>query len=56
MRWPNIKNAKILLSGYNCDLYNNLLNFGYTREDFDINTQNTKRESKIKVESLWKNY
>jgi DNA adenine methylase len=52
----NIKHAKILLSGYNCDLYNNLLNLGWTRKDYNVKTQDTKQEGKVKIESLWKNY
>jgi len=51
-----VKDARILLSGYNCDLFDNLLDCGWNRVDFGVNTQSGKRESKSKVESLWRNY
>lgn len=51
-----IKNAKILLSGYACERYSTLENNGWKRVDLEINTQNTNREAKTKVESLWMNY
>lgn len=52
----NIKNAKILVSGYNCDRYEILERNGFTRVDMQINTQNNNRKGKSKIESLWMNY
>lgn len=52
----NIKNAKILLSGYNCTLYNKLLDDGWFRYDFDVKMHTGSRNSKVKTESLWRNY
>ena len=52
----NIKSAKILLSGYNCERYSTLEKNGYKRIDMEIKTQNNNREGKSKVESLWMNY
>lgn len=51
-----LKNAKVLLSGYSCDLYDKLTNNGWHRYDFVVKTQSGMRESKDKVESLWRNY
>ncbi len=52
----NIKNAKMIISGYNCDRYIILENNGYRRIDMEIKTQNTNRVGKSKIESLWMNY
>lgn len=52
----NIKFAKILISGYNCDRYSVLENNGWKRIDMEIKTQNNNRKGKSKVESLWFNY
>jgi DNA adenine methylase len=52
----NIKNAKLLISGYNCERYNILDKNGYNRVDIETKTQNTNRVGKTKVESLWFNY
>ncbi|MCK9477069.1 MAG: DNA adenine methylase [Candidatus Muirbacterium halophilum] len=52
----SLKNAKVLVSGYKCDAYELLERNGFTRIDMEINTQNTKREPKTKIESLWFNY
>ena len=49
----NIKSAKILLSGYNCEEYDRL---EWTRVDVITNTVDTKRNPKQKIESLWRNY
>lgn len=49
----NIKHAKMLISGYNCERYKCLEENGYIRVDFVVNTQDTKRVAKSKVESLW---
>lgn len=52
----NIKNAKMLISGYNCERYSILERNGYNRIDMTIKTQNTNQKGKSKVESLWFNY
>jgi len=52
----NIKNAKLLISGYNCERYSILEKNGFKRVDMEIKTQNTNREGKSKIESLWMNY
>ena len=51
-----IKKARVLLSGYQCELYDKLTEKGWHRVDFDVKTQDGKRNSKKKVESLWRNY
>ncbi|NPV13071.1 MAG: DNA adenine methylase [Ignavibacteria bacterium] len=52
----SIKNAKILVSGYNCERYSILEKNGWNRIDMEIKTQNNNRISKSKIESLWYNY
>lgn len=49
-------NAKILISGYDCELYNKLTDNGYKKINFEVNTISGTRTPKIKVETLWKNY
>ena len=51
-----ISSAKVLVSGYRCDRYSRLEQNGYVRIDMEIKTQNTNREGKSKIESLWRNY
>lgn len=48
-----VKNALIVLSGYDNDLYNNL---GWRRADFNINTVSGTRQTKTKTESVWLNF
>lgn len=52
----SIKNAKLIVSGYNCDRYSILDRNGWRRIDMEIKTQNNNRKGKSKVESLWMNY
>lgn len=52
----SINNAKVLVSGYNCDRYSILVNNGWKRIDMEIKTQNNNRVGKLKIESLWFNY
>ena len=52
----NLKDAKVLLSGYNCELYKKLCEAGWTRFDFKVNTQTGTHKTKVKTESLWYNY
>jgi DNA adenine methylase len=48
-----VKNATIVLSGYNNDLYNSL---GWRRADFNVNTIGGNRKTKTKTESVWLNF
>ena len=48
--------SKILISGYDCSLYNKLTSNGFTKIDFTVNTVDGKRTPKVKIESLYKNY
>jgi len=50
-----LSKAKILISGYNCELYDKL-NCKFKRVDFKVNTIDGNRNPKIKTESLWMNY
>ena len=49
-------NAKILISGYDCDVYSKLTENGFSKIMFDVNTVTNKGNAKTKVETLWKNY
>jgi DNA adenine methylase len=49
-------NAKILISGYDCDEYKPLEENGFTKISFDVNTIDGTLKPKIKTECLWKNY
>ena len=48
--------SKILISGYNCELYSELDNNGFKRIDFKVNTVDGTHKPKTKTESLWFNY
>lgn len=50
------KNAKILISGYDCEEYDRLEENGWTKISFEVKTQNTNREGKTKIETIWFNY
>jgi DNA adenine methylase len=52
----NIKKAKILLSGYDCNEYKTLTDNGWNKIKFDVKTQDGNRKPKIKTEVLWMNY
>lgn len=52
----NVRNAKLLISGYNCVRYEILERSGFRRIDMEIKTQNTNISGKSKIESLWFNY
>lgn len=49
-------NAKILISGYECDAYKRLESSGFRRIDFTVNTVDGNLDAKQKIESLWLNY
>lgn len=48
--------AKLLISGYDNELYNQLTDNGFTKLQFEVNTISGNRKPKTKVETLWKNY
>lgn len=50
------KNAKILISGYDCVEYDRLVENGWTKISFEVKTQNTNRVGKTKIETIWFNY
>jgi DNA adenine methylase len=49
-------NSKLLISGYDCELYNILTENNFTKINFDVKTISGKFTPKTKVETLWKNY
>ena len=52
----NCKNAKIIISGYDCVEYDILVESGWKKVSFSVKTQNSNRKGKVKTETLWKNY
>lgn len=48
--------AKILISGYDNEMYERLTDNGFNRIDFNVNTTSGTHKPKQKTESLWKNY
>jgi len=52
----NVKRAKFLLSGYDCELYEILEKNGINKLQFDVKTVGYKNNKKTKTETLWKNY
>lgn len=48
--------AKILISGYECELYNILTDNGFSKINFEVKTVDGNFNKKTKVETLWKNY
>jgi DNA adenine methylase len=48
--------AKILISGYDCELYDRLEANGFQKIHFNVNTTGGTFKPKTKVETLWKNY
>lgn len=50
------ENAKIIISGYDCEEYNLLVNNGWYKETFKTGTQNSNRKNNIKLETIWKNF
>lgn len=49
-------NAKILISGYDCEKYDKLLDNGFEKIQFKVNTISGQMKPKTKTETLWKNY
>ena len=48
--------AKILISGYENELYNKLIDNGFTQISFAVKTTSGTHKPKTKLETLWKNY
>lgn len=48
--------AKILVSGYDCEPYNKLVDNGWSKIQFEVNTISGNKKPKTKIETLWKNY
>lgn len=48
--------SNILLSGYDNDMYNILINNGWNKYSFKVNTVTGKNKPKEKIETLWYNY
>lgn len=48
--------AKILISGYDCKLYDKLVENGFDKIQFHVNTIGGNFKPKVKTETLWKNY
>lgn len=49
-------NAKILISGYECELYEELVQNGFEKISFEVKTIGGDFKPKTKTETLWKNY
>ncbi|MFW5804757.1 MAG: hypothetical protein ACOCWG_05960, partial [bacterium] len=48
--------AKILISGYDCEIYDELTNNKWDKIQFEVKTIDGKCRKKNKIETLWKNY
>lgn len=48
--------SKILISGYDCELYDRLTENGFEKIQFEVKTITGNFTPKTKVETLWKNY
>lgn len=51
-----VSHAKVLVSGYDCPLYNKLCGKGWERIDIKVKTIDGNHKPKNKIESLWRNY
>ncbi len=48
--------SKILISGYDCELYNKLTDNGFEKIQFEVKTIDGNFNKKTKTETIWKNY
>jgi len=48
--------AKILISGYDCELYNKLTENGFEKIQFEVKTITGTFKQKTKLETIWMNY
>jgi DNA adenine methylase len=49
-------NSKIIISGYDCELYNELTRNGFEKIQFEVKTIDGNFNRKTKTETLWKNF
>lgn len=48
--------SKIIISGYDCELYNTLIENGFEKIHFEVKTISGNFTPKTKIETLWRNY
>lgn len=48
--------SKILISGYDCAIYDTLTNANFNKTHFEVKSVGGNMKSKTKIETLWKNY
>lgn len=48
--------SKILISGYDCGVYDVLTAHNFTKEQIEVHTTSGNKKPKTKIETLWKNY
>jgi len=48
--------SKIIISGYDCELYDTLIDNGFKKIQFEVKTITGNFEKKTKIETLWINY
>jgi DNA adenine methylase len=48
--------SKIIISGYECDLYDRLTDNGFKKLNFEVKTIDGNFNKKTKIETLWMNY
>ncbi len=48
--------CKLLISGYDCALYDKLVDAGWNKVNFEIKTISGNHERKMKMETIWYNY
>lgn len=51
-----VSKSKMLISGYDCEPYNKLVENGWEKIQFNVNTISGDKKPKSKIETLWKNY
>jgi len=49
-------NCKLLISGYDCALYDKLVDAGWNKVNFEVKTISGNNERKSKIETIWYNY
>jgi DNA adenine methylase len=52
----NVKKAKLLICGYDCELYDVLIKNNFKKQQFIVNTVDGNRTPKTKTETIWYNY
>ena len=51
-----LEKAQVMVSGYDHEVYNQLVNAGWHKHQFDVNTYSPTNQPKKKVETIWMNY